>query len=327
MVAIRIAFQLEAGDRRRKQVDKINANVFLTVAKTGSFRRAADLLGYTQAGGSYIISSMEQETGLHLFAREHSGVRLSEEGEALLPQMKQLDIWERHFQQTVTELNGLKRGNLRVQIFDSISIHWIPGIVRTFRDDYPGVQLELISEEDSTRQEEMVRSGEVDCGFFLTRVSSDISYYPLIEEKLKVIVPADSPMAELDHFPIRDLGKYPYIGMKYDSHTGIGDIFAKHKIRPRTIFRLDNDYSAMAMVKEGVGFCIFPELLLKDMPDGVKCMDFDQPQKRTISVGTASIKTCSHACKKFIEYTRKWVDSQMQGGTADSLHPDGADGV
>ncbi|SKB82662.1 DNA-binding transcriptional regulator, LysR family [Lachnospiraceae bacterium] len=294
-------------------MDKINAEVFLKVAETGSFRSAADMLGYTQAGISYIISSMEKETGLSLFLREHSGVSLTREGEELLPYMKQLKVWERQFQQTVDELNGLERGTLRVQIFDSISIHWIPGIVRRFHDDYPGVKIELISEEDSARQEQMVQSGEVDCGFFLTTVKSDIDYYPLLEENLLAIVAEDHPLAALDRFPIKELGKHPFISMKYDDHTGIGAIFKKRKVKPKTAFQMDNDYAAMGMVSKGLGFCIFPELLLTDMPEGLKCMEFDEPQKRTISIGTASIQNASGACRKFIEYTKEWVQEYIKG--------------
>ncbi len=289
-------------------MDKINAEVFLKVAETGSFRNAADALGYTQAGISYIIGSMEKETGLHFFLREHNGVSLTREGEEILPYMKQLKVWERQFEQTVDELNGLERGTIRVQIFDSISIHWIPGIVRRFHDDYPGVKIELISEEDSARQEQMVQSGEVDCGFFLTTVKSDIDHYPLLEENLLAILAVDHPLAALDRFPIAQLGKHPFISMKYDDHTGIGAIFEKRKVKPKTAFQMDNDYAAMGMVQKGLGFCIFPELLLTDMPEGLKCMEFDVPQKRTISIGTASYETCSKACKKFIEYTKEWVE-------------------
>ena len=42
-------------------MDKLNCNVFLTVVETGSFKRTADILGYTQAGISYIINSLEDE--------------------------------------------------------------------------------------------------------------------------------------------------------------------------------------------------------------------------------------------------------------------------
>ena len=288
-------------------MEKINAEVFLKVAECGSFRKAADALGYTQAGISYIIAAMEQESELNLFVREHNGVRLSEEGKAILPEIEQLAIWERHFNQSLNEINGLKRGTIRVQIFDSISVHWIPGIVRKFRDDYPGINIELITEENPVKAEEMVRSGDVDCGFFLTSVSADIDYYPLIEENLMAVVPENYDMKGIEKFPIKELGNHPYIAMAYDRYTGIGKIFTENRIKPNIAYCMDNDYAAMMMTKMGMGYCIFPELLLKSMPTGLKKMEFDIPQKRIISVGTASIKTCSKAAKKFIEYTREWV--------------------
>lgn len=288
-------------------MDKINAKVFLSVVETGSFRKSAEILGYTQAGISYIIAAMEEEIGLSLFVREHSGVRLSSEGKALLPQIQALANWERQFMQNVTELKGLEKGYVRVQIFDSISIHWIPGILKEFHADYPGIEVEFVSEEDSLRAEEMVLSGEVDCGFFLTTVHGELDVFPLMEESLKAIVAPDHPLAARKTFPIKKIGDYPYIDMKWDAHTGIRDIFGKQGKTPCVAFRMDNDYAAMAMVSKGLGYCIFPELLLRDVPYEICSMEFDVPQKRTVSIGTASLMTCSNACAKFIEYTRNWV--------------------
>ena len=293
-------------------MDKINAKVFLTVARTGSFRKAAEALDYTQAGISYIISAMEEITGLTLFIRDRSGVRLSREGEALLSHMQQLDAWERQFQQTVNELHGLEKGLVRVQIFDSISIHWIPGIVRQFHDDYPGIRVELITEEDSVRAEQMVLGGDVDCGFFLTRVNAELDVFPLMEESLLAIVAPDHPLAHLERFPMDQLDQYPYISMKYDNHTGIQEIFGSRGVTPQTAFCMDNDYASMAMVSKGLGYCIFPELLLQDIPYELRCMEFEEPQRRTISIGTASLDNCSRACLKFIEYTRRWVEENCK---------------
>ncbi|MDO4978409.1 MAG: LysR family transcriptional regulator [Eubacteriales bacterium] len=291
-------------------MDKINAEVFLTVAETGSFRKAADRLGYTQAGISYIIGAMEESTGLSLFQRERNGVQLSAEGKEIYFHMEQLQRWERKFQQTIDELNGLERGTIRVQIFDSISIHWIPGILRKFREDFPKIKVELITEEDSVRAEQMVINGEVDCGFFLTKVQGKIDSFPLLEENLMAVLPPDHPLAKEEKFPLSELGKWPYIGMKYDSNTGICDIFRRKRVKPNRVFRMDNDYAAMAMIHNGLGFGIFPELLLQDAPYELCCLEFDQPQTRIISIGTANIETCSKACKKFIEYTREWVSGR-----------------
>lgn len=288
-------------------MDKINATVFLTVAEAGSFRKAAEQLGYTQAGISYIIAAMEEETGLNLFSREHGGVTLSPEGQAILPQMRQLEQAERRLQQTVDEINGLQKGTVRVQIFDSISIHWIPGIVQKFHADFPGINIELISEEDSARAEQMVLTGEVDCGFFLTDVAARLDVFTLMEENLLAVLPPEHPISELERFPVTKLGSYPYISMKYDAHTGIMNIFRRQGIEPVIAYCMDNDYAALSMVNNGLGYGIFPELLLKEAPFDLCTKEFDIPQRRTIRIGTRSMASCTRACRKFIEYTRAWV--------------------
>ncbi len=288
-------------------MDKSSIEVFLTVAEQGSFRKAANLLGYTQAGISYIIQGIEQDMGLNLFIRDRTGVHLSPEGEILLPQIRQLEIDNRALWQKVNELRGLEQGTLRIQIFDSISIHWLPGILQKFQSDYPGIKIEFVSEEDSLKAEEMVLTGEVDCGFFLTNVSAALDVFSLKEENLLAIVSPEHELAAEKVFPTAKLGEYPYISMKYDNHTGIKEIFERHHTVPNTVYCLDNDYAAMAMVSKNLGYCIFPELLLQDVPYELRFLEFDHPQKRIISIGTRSMETASKACVKFIQYTRKWV--------------------
>lgn len=289
-------------------MDYSEIKVFLSVVEQGSFRKTAEELGYTQAGVSYIIHNLEKELGLVLFSRNRSGVVLTTEGRALLPQLRQLEIDHRQLQMTVNELKGLEKGKLRVQIFDSISIHWLPGIIQTFKRDYPGIEIELISEEDSLKAEEMVATGEADCGFFLTEVNANIDVFPLKTESLLAIVAPDHELASEEVFPTAKLGEYPYISMKYDNNTGIKELFANYNTSPKTAYCMDNDYAAMAMVNKGLGYCIFPELLLQDVPYELRCLEFDEPQKRTIYIGTRSLRSASKVCLKFIEYTRRWVE-------------------
>ena len=293
-------------------VEKINPQVFLTVAETGSFRQAAERLGYTQAGISYIIAAMEEAIGLRLFTREHGGVRLTQDGRELLPQIRQLSEWERHFRQTIDEISGLEKGLIRVQIFDSISVHWIPGIVQHFHHDYPGIEIELISEEDSQRAAQMLENGEVDCGFFLSDLTSRLDVFPLLKDPLIAVVGPDHMLADQDRFPLADLGRYPFIAMKYDDHTGVKKLFEHRNIIPDTAFYMDNDYAAMAMVSRGLGYGIFPKLLLRNVPYKLHFLPFDEPQYRTICIGTRSFKNCSRACAKFIEYVREWVQQTQQ---------------
>ena len=52
-------------------------DAFLKVAETGSFKQAAHDLGYTQAGISYLVSTLERELDVPLFVRDYGGVHTS----------------------------------------------------------------------------------------------------------------------------------------------------------------------------------------------------------------------------------------------------------
>ena len=71
-------------------MERINAEVFMTIVKLGSLSRAADKLGYTKAGISYIVNNMEETAGFKFFEREYGGVRLTPEGQELLPAMQRV---------------------------------------------------------------------------------------------------------------------------------------------------------------------------------------------------------------------------------------------
>ena len=57
------------------------------IQEAGSFSRAAETLGYSQAGLTYMMNSLENEIGLRLLDRSYSGVRLSETGKTLMPKI------------------------------------------------------------------------------------------------------------------------------------------------------------------------------------------------------------------------------------------------
>ena len=59
--------------------------IFLQTADLGSFTKASEMLGYTQSAISHIITSLEDELGVKLLLRDRFGVRLTQEGQQLLP--------------------------------------------------------------------------------------------------------------------------------------------------------------------------------------------------------------------------------------------------
>ena len=63
---------------------------FIKTVEYGSFTRAAEILHYSQSGISRMIHDLEKEWNVTLLERSRTGVRLTTEGEMLLPGAKSL---------------------------------------------------------------------------------------------------------------------------------------------------------------------------------------------------------------------------------------------
>ena len=158
----------------------------LKAAETGSFKEAARELGYTQAGVSYAVGALERELGVSLFVREYGGVRLTADGEALLPWMQDVCNAERHLAAKLAERKNLEGGSVRVATFTSTAIQWVPSIARSFLARYPHIDLDLVCCDDQDQLERMVWRGDADCGFTIRLAKNDLHMIPLVHDPLPV---------------------------------------------------------------------------------------------------------------------------------------------
>ena len=66
------------------------ARALMSAVEMGSLKAAAEALGCTQSAVSHMIASLEKELGFRLLRRARSGVKLTDEGERLLPFVRAL---------------------------------------------------------------------------------------------------------------------------------------------------------------------------------------------------------------------------------------------
>ncbi|SIQ98881.1 LysR family transcriptional regulator [Marinobacterium stanieri] len=76
-------------------MDILNLETFIEIASSGSFVRAAERLHVTQTTVTARIKSLESMLGTRLFVRNRAGAKLTNEGEAFLPQANNvLQAWK-----------------------------------------------------------------------------------------------------------------------------------------------------------------------------------------------------------------------------------------
>src|SRR6185312_1510129 len=136
---------------------------FLAVAETQHFTKAAAKLHVTQPTLSHQIRQLEGQLNLPLFDRVGRGIKLTAAGELLLPHARRVMRELEDARLALVELHGLKRGELKVGIVQTVNACVIPEIVGRFSAAHPGIRVtaaELAVEDIEAGLE----SGQLDVG-------------------------------------------------------------------------------------------------------------------------------------------------------------------
>ena len=280
--------------------------IFLKVVELGSLTRAAEEFGYTQSGVSHVISSLEEEFGFPMLIRRRSGARLTPDGARVLPAIRGIVASTEQLNQLVSEINGLHAGTVRLGVFTSVAVHWLPGMIKAFQQDYPTVDFQLMN-GDYHDVESWLADGSIDLGFVNLPLELDCPCIPLLEDPLLAILPKDHRLAGQKYFPLQELEKEAFIGLLESSDHDARRVMERAGIRPNIKFTTKDDYAIIAMVEQGLGISIMPELLLKGRTGQVAVKELSEPMSRTIALATPAAAQNSPCVRRFTEYVQRFL--------------------
>lgn len=124
---------------------KLNAlRDFLAVAERGSVRAAARQLGLAQPAMTRSIQELEKQLGVELFERRAKGVALTPMGEVFLRRAQAVRSEMRRAQDEIDQLKGAAHGQMRICLSSGAHMALLPHVLRTFRQRFPDVTLEVI---------------------------------------------------------------------------------------------------------------------------------------------------------------------------------------
>ncbi|MEH2513481.1 DNA-binding transcriptional LysR family regulator [Nitrobacteraceae bacterium AZCC 1564] len=129
----------------QRTIDLHSAKTFLTIAETGSFTKAARLVGRTQSAVSMQIQRLEDLLGGELFDRGGAGLLgLSERGEQFLPLAKKLI----RDNQAILDLmrSADLTGRVRLGVCDDFAEHLLAGVLRRFRRAHAQINVEVTTD-------------------------------------------------------------------------------------------------------------------------------------------------------------------------------------
>ena len=290
-------------------VTKLRA--LMSAVENGSFKAAAESLGCTQSAVSHMISSLEEELGFRLLRRGRSAVRLTDEGERLLGAARSLLSAEEQLRQTAASIRGLDQGTVRIGAFTSVAVHWLPPVLKEFQRDYPRVDFKLLN-GDYHDVEQWLRDGSVDVGFVALPAGVDCECIPLMEDRLLAILPLHSRFEHYPKFPLVECETEPFISLLESSDHDARRALEAAGVKPNVRFYTKDDYAVIAMVEQGLGISIMPELLLKGRRDALQILPLIPEAKRTIGLAIAAGGKAGPATRRFADYVVRYVTEQAK---------------
>lgn len=288
-------------------MNTIKCQILLKAVELGSITRAAEEMGYTQSAVSRSIADLEREWNVTLLTRNKDGVVLTTQGESLLPDIQALCNAQRTLESQVSALHGLTSGTLRVGTFTSVSIHWLPGMMKEFLALYPGIRFQLVSRWEFTEVEELVRRGAVDCGFLGLPAGDSLDISTLRRDRLLAVLPPDHPLANAPCYPMARLTQDPFILIQENWDMEISRIFQEEGVRPNVQYTLSDDFAILAMVEQGLGVSILSEMLVRSTARHVAAIPLERPRYREIGLAVRRGGPVPPLTRRFREFTLQWL--------------------
>ncbi len=274
--------------------------VFMKIVETKSLTRTAAFFGCTQSAVSQLVRALETDLGVTLLARNKNGVRLTAEGEYLLPSMRQIVSGERSVFEKSLELQNMNAGLIRIGIFTSMSCQWLPPYLKKFREKYPNISFELL-QGDMHQICDWLRSGMVDIGFMTRPDSDEFTFRELMADRMEIVLPEGHPLAGTP-VELKDLSDETFVLLESGYSQIVERMFKDSGIRPKRQYTVKDDYTVMSMVESGLGVSLLPELVLQRTPYALYAYPAEPAYYRRLGVSWTRKDENSVAVNKFVHY-------------------------
>lgn len=258
---------------------------FVAVAEELHFGRAAERLDMAQPPLSRQIKQLEEELGAILFNRGRSAITLTQAGERLLARGKSILAQMEDTRLEVRRLGQGAEGRLRIGFVGSATFGILPNIIKSFRANYPDVNLSLIPMNNAQLHRALV-SREIDVAFARPALQdAEFVTRELLEEKLILALPdvvdtGGRTVAKLERLQTHNLILYPEYPRPSYADFVLNACEAAGFTVPMRVWCMDLQ-TALGLVSVGEGVCIVPESVANAPRKGMKFLKIEPEIART----------------------------------------------
>ncbi|HEX4325379.1 MAG TPA: LysR family transcriptional regulator [Burkholderiales bacterium] len=237
---------------------------FVTVAELQSFAAAAKALHLSQPALSRRITHLEDMLEVRLIDRSTRNVELTQLGRRFRAQVAGLvDDIDRSIL-SLRDAVQLEAGDVTIGCVLSAVHHFLPPLIRAFRERHPGVLVRII-EEGADEVLASVKQGEADLALnYIGMQDPDLEFTPLLKEPYVLACPAGHPLARRRAVNWDELAAYPLARVSHASRNRlfIDQALAELPPLPKPVCEVRHVSTLIGLVESGLGLAVVPQLAL-----------------------------------------------------------------
>ena len=297
------------------------------VYKAGSFSAAAKKLYLSQPCLSSTVKKAEDQLGVPIFDRTTKPISLTEYGVQYIAFLESIQQLECGFDQYLNDVRGLRIGNLFIGANNVLASYVLPGLIHTFKELYPGVQVQM-TEGNISYLENALIGGAIDLVLDNCPMNTDLfQQHPLGTEHLLLAVHRsfrkDHPSAtsrltyhdilanyhmnsKVSAVSIQAFAHMPFIALRAgnDTRYRMDRLFCNAEVQPDIQLEVDQLTTAYNIACSKLGATLVSDTLIYKAPPNPE-MDFykldDATTTRPIYLYYKRSRYVSLAMQKFLD--------------------------
>ena len=283
---------------------------FVSVARLGSFTRAARVLRISQPALTVQIRQLEEALGVRLLDRNTRSVTLSQVGREFVPVLERILDEINTFTSDARELTSGKRGVVTVAALPSICASLLPDAVAQFKAAHPGITVRM---RDTLAQTVigLVKAREVDFGIAsATQQDPEIETSSLFTDRMSALFPQKAHTGKNGKVTLKELSRHPLIFLDAGSSVRalVDRAYEAIGMHVTPAFEVVYMSTAVGLVRAGLGVAVLPSATAHEaqQAEGLVARDINHERlRRQISIIQSKGRSPSPAAQAFIETVKR----------------------
>ena len=252
---------------------------FVEVMRQGGFSQAGKTVFTTQSAVSKAVKQLETEIGIPLLDRTGPRPRLTAAGEIVFPRAVHLLADRESLLSEIGELQGLRRGSLRLGLPPVNSSALFAPLVAQYSALYPDIDIRLM-EHGADRLEELLLAGEIDVAASLLPVRDIFEWQDVLCDSLVAVLSQGHVLARRKSVDLTALRDVPFILFSegFAINRIVLDGCRRHGFEPDVAARSSQIDFIVELVAAGFGVGFMPQAIALEKPRaGVAVLRLAEP--------------------------------------------------